>query len=258
MWVLPPTIAPETPIPYRVHLPTLTQFVTGQNFHYFKLRLFDIDRFFQGKKHTWNHDYPPGQKIYSDTPSACTIRSLISAEHSILYSSRDLRMGNVDGFLERTPAAFFALLEKYADSSAPILSTMHAAIKSSYEFVAGTPTTPPVDETLKIYTYVLMDRSLRFSRCGAGTSVDMSSKHALHAGALPEVCYAGEFWIEPAPGANEWGKVMYMDNNSGTFAPPRCDLYKMKSVMDANFPGIPIVFLDYQDLEWKRRRGKEQ
>src|SRR5687768_3169069 len=94
-WVLPPSvqvatanaplgfIVPLEKIPYRVNAPKLTQAVLGQNYHYFKLRLVDIPKYFQTKK-SWNKDYPPGQHIYSDTPAATALRNAISAEHSIL------------------------------------------------------------------------------------------------------------------------------------------------------------------------------
>jgi len=253
MWLQPSSVPAGAKIPFRVHNPTLTKVVTGQNFHYFKLRLIDIGRFFQHKK-TWNADYAAAQQIYSDTPSAVTLRTAISTEHSILYSGRCLR-GNAEGELERTPTAFFNLLTEYADSRSA-LSPIHDVMKSGFEFLTSATPAEKKGEELEIYTYVLMDRSLNFSRSGASFSVDTSSKHAIHAGGEEGVFYAGEFWLE-ADRSNQWGKTLYIDNNSGTFAPPKCDLYRMKLLMEANFPNIPVVVLDYQDDEWKMKRGKK-
>jgi len=242
---------------FRVHNPKLTQVVTGQNFHYFKLRLLHIDEHFQTKK-TWNHDYPAAQQIYSDTPSAIALRSAIATEHKILYSGRGTRDGNVEGVLERKPQDFFDLLAKFADT-ASVYSPIHSAFKNGFEFLTHGSTTVakmPGDD-LAIYTYSLMDKGINFSRSGASFSVDTSSKHAVHAGGEEAVFYAGEFWLEDDK-TNEWGKTLYMDNNSGTFAPPKCDLGRLKALMEDNFPRIPIVVLDYQDDVWKvKRKGKK-
>jgi len=249
----PSTVPAYATIPFRVNLPMLTQFVTGKNFHYFKLRLYDIDRFFTEKK-GWNRDYPPGQKIYSDGATCAALRAAISTEHSVVYSGRNGRVGNEEGVLQRTPKAFFDLLSKYEDEYSPGFSEVHSVMKASFDFLLQRPTI--TESGVPIYTYVLMDKSLRFSRSGAGTSVDMSSKHALHAGAKPEVVYAGEFWIEPDTVTGE--KTLFIDNNSGTFAPSGTELFRMKLLMEANFPGIKVVVLDYQDPEWKRRRKKDE
>jgi hypothetical protein len=68
-------------------------------------------------------------------------------------------------------------------------------------------------------------------------------------GASPFVLCAGEFWIT--------NKVLYIDNNSGTFAPPALALVGMKRLFEENFPGIHVVTLDYQDPEWKILRSVE-
>lgn len=246
IWDFPPSVTdPTTPIDYRVNVPKLTQVVTRKHFHYFKIRLYDISRFFQKKK-SWNHDYPAAQQIYSDGPTSAALRAAIYTEHTILYSSRPWRFGNEEGTLLRTNTAFFELLQNYSDS--PISRTLNELIKPASTNPAKSP------KKLKIYTYVLMDDSLRFSRTDARMSVDMSSKHALHAGAAPEVFYAGEFWVDFN---NDGQRVLFIDNNSGTFAPGKEDLHRMKFLMQTNFPGMEIAVLDYQDPEWKRRRGKE-
>jgi len=247
-------------IPYRVHCPHLTQ-VTGKKLHYFKLRLYDIQRFFPTKI-SWNQDYSPAQQIYSDSPMSAALRAAISTQHSIIYSGRRGRCVSVEGQLDRNPKGFFDLLNEYQDQSSILsLSPIHSTLKAGYDLLSKSMScsikTDVKKDKVPIYTYVLMENSLRFSRTGAAMLIDMSSKHALHAAAFPEVCFAGEFWMEPpaAPGVGE--QTLYMDNNSGTFAPPRKDLHRMAWLMEANFPGIKVVVLDYQDPEWNERRKKE-
>jgi len=238
----------NSPIPYAVNSPKLTQVVTGKKFHYFKLRLYDIPRCF-GSKKSWNREYAPAQQIYSDNPISVALRAAIQAEHSILYSNREGRDENEGGVLDRSATSFFVLLDRFQNTKS-LFSPAHSAAKGVKSIFK--PRNKKRNK-LRIYTYVVLNDSIRFSECGAGTTVDMSSKHALHAGAATEVYYAGEFWVEEEP----QGKVLYMDNNSGTFAPPKTDLFRMKFLMEANFPNIQIVILDFQDPMWKYKRGKE-
>jgi len=235
-----------TPIQYRVNVPHFTLFVTRKYFHYFKVRLIDIHHFFQYKK-SWNENYSSAQQIYSDAPTSVALRAAIYAEHTMLYSGRPCRFGNKEGELDRNSTSFFALLDRYQDE--PLSSIQ----RTFHRLRHGESTPAALGKKIRIYTYSLMDDSIRFSRSGVRISIDMASKHALHAGAAPEVFYAGEFWIEYVNGE----RTLFVDNNSGTFAPPKEDLWRMKELMQHNFPGMTIVTLDYQDPEWKRRRGKE-
>jgi hypothetical protein len=250
-------------ISYMVHDPEMTRAITAKKFHYFKLKLVDIPRFFKVKK-SWNHNYPAAQHIYSGTPAALALQAAIHAEHAILYSGRWWRRRTARGKLERNATAFFDLLAKYGDTKHVRFTKLHrcfASIRDSVVCIFGPkkenePKHESTDESeekeREIYTYSLMDNSIRFSRSSAWTNIDMASKHALHAGGAPEVFYAGEFWIEGGPEE----KTLYIDNNSGTFAPPKEDLFRMKLLMETNFPGMKVVVLDYQDPLWKEKRKK--
>jgi hypothetical protein len=130
--------------------------------------------------------------------------------------------------LERNSTSFFELLQANRDTGWKATS----------------------EDSLELYTYVLMPESLRFSRTSARTNIDFSSKHALHAGASPTVTFAGEFWVQ----VEDYEKVLYMDNNSGTFSPPKEDLFRIKDLMEYEFPGMKVVVLDYQDPLWKELR----
>jgi hypothetical protein len=210
-------------IRYSVHKPTLTSIITLQQFHYFKVYLPHVGHYFTTQTE-WNRNYPMALKIYGEGTGSLAIRKAIQAEHSILYSNREMRLGTKKGSIPTSaPNAFFDLLEEFKDGG---------SINQKQE--------------LELYTYVLMPESLRFSRTGSKMTNDFSSKHALHAGASPTVSFAGEFWIQVEK--NE--KVLYVDNNSGTFGPSKSGLVRMKSLLEDTF-GIKVVTLDYQDEVWK-------
>ncbi|OWY93019.1 C2 domain-containing Hypothetical protein, partial [Phytophthora megakarya] len=79
----------------------------------------------------------------------------------------------------------------------------------------------------------------------------MLSKHMLHSGAAFAVLYAGEFHVdnylfdEPK---------LIINNDSGTYAPPKEDLPQLKALMENNFPGIAVEALDREDEGMQRAR----
>ncbi|KAF5323672.1 hypothetical protein D9758_018355 [Tetrapyrgos nigripes] len=130
-----------------------------------------------------------------------------------------------------------------------------------------------------IYTYIISaeDDSFRFSETGAAFFVDFASKHALHANCAEGVRYSGEFHPRPRilrpdpsnPGQQvslgwsafdesipddsvEWELVF--DNNSGTYAPDKKLLGRLKGLMEGNFCGGEVVPGD----ERKYDRGYEE
>ena len=109
-----------------------------------------------------------------------------------------------------------------------------------------------------VYTYIISseDDSFRFSETGAAFFVDFASKHALHANCYENVRYSGEFHPRPEGG---WEKFsddipdesvkweLVIDNNSGTYAPDKKLLPKLKSLLEYNFPGFTIFALDHKE-----------
>lgn len=95
----------------------------------------------------------------------------------------------------------------------------------------------------RVYTYVIIDDELRFCESGAAFLNDMQSKHAMHAAAEPEVVYAGEFHWKKVKDTN----CLVIDNESGTYAPDKDDLPKVKELFKLNFPGIKILTYHYED-----------
>jgi hypothetical protein len=63
--------------------------------------------------------------------------------------------------------------------------------------------------------------------------------------------YAGEFRIENSL----FGQPkLVIDNNSGTYAPPKEDLPRLKALFENNFPGMVVEALDRDDAELQKAR----
>ncbi|KAG8991288.1 hypothetical protein FRB94_002063 [Tulasnella sp. JGI-2019a] len=89
----------------------------------------------------------------------------------------------------------------------------------------------------------------------------------MHAKASPIVRYSGEFHWRPLVN-NYWtgfqanalqdGQVdweLIIDNNSGTYAPNKALLPKVKELLEYNFPGLRVVALDYADPKLEESRA---
>jgi hypothetical protein len=93
---------------------------------------------------------------------------------------------------------------------------------------------------------VIQDSGFRFSETGAAFLVDFASKHALHSKCAEEIRYSGEFHPRPKKGWKVWGDEgekevegeweLWIDNNSGTYAPDKELLKTLKSLLEYNFP----------------------
>lgn len=95
------------------------------------------------------------------------------------------------------------------------------------------------DSSPRFFTYCLLDDELNFAETGKTTAKDFTSKHAMHSCAKEEVRYAGEFHVRQDKGRH----VLVVDNNSGTYAPPKEFLPHMKSLLEYNFPGLKVNFV---------------
>ena len=93
------------------------------------------------------------------------------------------------------------------------------------------------------YTYVIVDGIWRFSQTGKSKMKDFMSKHAAHAACAREVTYSGEFHIQQGPN----GMKLVLDNNSGTYAPDKNDLYRLVQLFQRNFPGLEVEALNFDD-----------
>ncbi|KAI9908859.1 hypothetical protein PsorP6_015293 [Peronosclerospora sorghi] len=184
----------------------------------FHLQLHNIQHFLP-HNHEWNKNYPTIQKIFSpDHPEAPILRKAIAAEHEVIYAhGATTQYGQLqDG------SDFFALINYGKRLEKPVL-----------------------------FTYAITATGWYFSETGASFFKDMLSKHMLHASAAFSVKYAGEFHIEKG----HFGKYkLLIDNNSGTYAPPKEDLPKLKAILENNFPGMSVEAKDRDDAELKKSR----
>jgi hypothetical protein len=169
--------------------------------------------------HEWNKNYPTIQKIFSpDHPESPVLRKAIAAEHAVIYGhGATTEYGQL-----KEPADFFKLVHYGQRLDKQVL-----------------------------FTYAITPTGWYFSETGAAFFKDMLSKHMLHSGAAFAVKYAGEFHIEK----NHFGKYkLIIDNNSGTYAPPKADLPKLEAIFENNFPGISVEAKDRDDEENKAAR----
>ena len=200
----------------------------------------DVHRVFGDTQQHWNIKYKAAQTIFQG-PSSLPVRQGIRAAHDLLYS--------------RGAANGFGVIESPSD----ILSILHSG-GASRPNQHQTEQQAALSNRIKpaIYTYVLAidDNSLRFSETGAAFFVDFASKHALHSKCSKRVWYSGEFHPRPEGG---WDKFsddkgdldvnweLVIDNNSGTYAPDKELLPKLKELLERNFPGFNILALDRED-----------
>lgn len=70
----------------------------------------------------------------------------------------------------------------------------------------------------------------------------------MHSNAAPEVVYAGEFHFRRGqPNTGEPRVRIVVDNNSGTYAPDKDDLPKVKQFFLWNFIGLAVEVVDFRD-----------
>ncbi|CAH0476972.1 unnamed protein product [Peronospora belbahrii] len=169
--------------------------------------------------HEWNKNYPTIQKIFSpDHVESPALRTAIVTEHAVIY-----RHGATTQYGQLEDGSdFFKLINYGQRSDKPVL-----------------------------FTYAITSTGWYFSETGASFFKDMLSKHMLHANAAFSVKYAGEFHIKK----EHCGRYkLLIDNNSGTYAPPKEDLPKLKELFENNFAGISVEAKDRNDEELKRSR----
>ncbi|GMF34889.1 unnamed protein product [Phytophthora fragariaefolia] len=213
------------PVHYSVHPSYINGLITDtttddekrESFAY-HVQLHDIPAFLP-KDNEWNHNHKPVQRIFSpDHPEAPVLRKAVATEHALVYKHDS--QTTYSEFKE--PADFFNLLHGGKRLDKPVL-----------------------------FTYAIIETGWYFSETGAAFFKDILSKHMLHSGAQFNVKYAGEFHIEKGL----LGKyTLVIDNNSGTYAPPKEELPQLKALLETNFPGISVEALDRGSQELKEKR----
>ncbi len=193
-----------------------------------KIYLKRIDLYFDpNDKQKYNSSYQGAKSIF-EGPMSQAIQSAIKQAHRVLYARQTT---NKFGLLNSSEDFWNLLLDPNTDNIKPC-----------------------------VYTYIIEDRSWRFSETGASFFVDFASKHALHSNCAKTVVYAGEFHPRPIAGWNQydpnerqsWNQwELVIDNGSGTYAPDLTLLEKLKDLLVFNFPGLNVVTYDYKDRQLK-------
>mmetsp|Transcript_26926 Transcript_26926/g.56845 ORF Transcript_26926/g.56845 Transcript_26926/m.56845 type:complete len:451 (+) Transcript_26926:331-1683(+) len=202
-------------------------------FRTYRLRLWHVDSVFHGFRKGWNQDYKAAQQIYGPKLPSKTMRAGLRFQNFMCYSNDHVNKDHDNHEILRL-ADLYKMLQSYHLAAA---SPRH----NSKKMLSSCPR----------YTYVIMpDSHMRFSITSKKIATDFLSKHALHAGAATEVVYSGEFFFDQcSKRAKETGKVaLVIDNNSGTFGPPKEKLDLLKLLMQLNFgTDLPILALDRED-----------
>ncbi|KAG0261324.1 hypothetical protein BG011_001098 [Mortierella polycephala] len=166
----------------------------------------------------WNVDYDAAKRIFADSLEGLNIRNALHSQHSYLY-----RHGR--------NTAYGAL-----GTAQDLGQLLHGdRLKKD----------PNQDLKTVLFTYSIVPRGLYFSETGAAFFQDFMSKHAMHANRAQEVMYSGEFRLFLDEQSAQW--TLLIDNNSGTYAPKKEELYKVKQLFELNFPDLKVMALDRED-----------
>ncbi|KAF9361876.1 hypothetical protein BGX26_010279 [Mortierella sp. AD094] len=198
-------------------------------FHTYRVRLYHLFQVFgsdpKDYQH-WNTDYDASKRIFADNLEGLNIRNALHSQHSYLY-----RHGHNTSYGALQTGEDFGML------------VHQDRLKKD----------PNFDLASVLFTYSIVPKGLYFSETGSAFIQDFMSKHAMHANHAREVMYAGEFRIyRDTENNNAW--TLLIDNNSGTYAPKKEMLYKLKEAFELNFSDLIVIALDREDPTLKEMR----
>lgn len=162
----------------------------------------------------WNQDYDNAKAIFAQGVKSSAVQGVIRSQHARLYSHDSTTIYSII----RTGKEFLELFNNGRRKNIP-----------------------------RYYTYVIVPGGMYFSETGASFFTDFMSKHAMHANASEEVCFAGEFHIQQKDGKY----VLVIDNNSGTYAPPKDKVAQLVDFFSFNFEDLQIEAYDRDDPKLK-------
>lgn len=140
------------------------------------------------------------------------------------------------------------------------------------------------DEGGRLFTYVItLDGLMRFTETGKEFSIDLLSKHTMHADVNEFICWSGEFLIRrlKRPGAKEaegthppdplpggppkdppprdpsYYEAIF-DNDSGTYRPNFELKDHIVKFLEKNLPGLKIVMYNCTDEKLKKIKQKQK
>jgi hypothetical protein len=133
----------------------------------------------------------------------------------------------------------------------------------------------------RVYTYIItLDGEWRFTETGKEFGIQMLSKHTMHSCVSVYIAFAGEFFIRAVSSNNERNGsgshghhhrrqssrniedyVLVIDNDSGTYRPPKEHIPAMQAFMDRSLPGLKVEVVDAFDeahIEEKKAHAAEK
>ncbi|TDH66171.1 hypothetical protein CCR75_008465 [Bremia lactucae] len=187
----------------------------------YTVRLHNIPRFLPSNIE-WTKSYKKAQHVFSSKhPESPVFRRAVKTQHAMTYEHN--RKSSKFGALS-SPLDFFNLINDGKRDNKPVL-----------------------------FTYVITSKGWYFSETGATFLKDIMSKHMLHSNAAYYVKYAGEFHVQKT--SNNTLKLV-LDNNSGTYTPPKFLLPELKALIENNFDSIDCEVVDLNDRMLMKAREK--
>jgi len=191
-------------------------------FFTYRIRLYHLLEVFGTeitKYQHWNREYDAAKKIFADNLEGTNIRNALHSQHSYLY-----RHGHNTIYDALATAEDLGLMlhgERLKKDDHQDLRTV-------------------------VFTYSIVPKGIYFSETGANFFQDFMSKHAMHANKAEQVMFAGDFRVfQDVDNNNAW--TLVIDNNSGTYAPSKEDLHKLKTCFELNFPDLVVKAVDRED-----------
>ncbi|KAG0019956.1 hypothetical protein BGZ81_009529 [Podila clonocystis] len=199
-------------------------------FYTYRIRLYHLLDVFgpdERRYQHWNVGYDAAKRIFADTLEGANIRNALHSQHSYLY--------------RHDKTSLYGSLST-AEDLGRLLHGQRLAQN------------PSQDLKMVVFTYSIIPKGLYFSETGAAFFQDFMSKHAMHANRATEVMYSGEFRLfRDENHHGDW--TLLIDNNSGTYAPKKEDLYRVRELFVRNFPDLVVVALDHEDPYLKEIRA---
>jgi hypothetical protein len=191
----------------------------AKSFSCYEIDIHSVKNIFGDNFQHWNVNYDKAQMIFKESVASAMVRTGLKTQHASLYTSAT----HIQTYLIEKPDDIFQML--------------------GFGLRGG---------VRRYFTYVLLDDVMRFSETGAAFFSDFMSKHAMHSNASVQVRFAGEFHIQK----NDGKFKLVIDNNSGTYAPDKNLLPKLRELFETNFEGMIVEALDYKDPLWAQYKGK--
>ncbi|KAI5795288.1 hypothetical protein EDC01DRAFT_745797 [Geopyxis carbonaria] len=112
----------------------------------------------------------------------------------------------------------------------------------------------------RVYTYVItLDAEWRFTETGKEFGIQMLSKHTMHSCVSIHVGFAGEFFVRAIPEhkhleGDVQGYELVIDNDSGTYRPPKEHLPMLQKFLQKNLDGLRVTVKEAFDNDHQKSK----